>query len=205
PYLHITSAQKGCGKSRLLKVLASLVAKPLRTASISPAALYRKMDSEHPTLLLDEVDQQMHGSKEAAAIIRGVLNCGFERGTPYHLCEKSGGGRIEVRSFDTFGAKALAGIGRLWETVADRSLPIILQRRLMSEPIARFRPEDAEWHLTPLQAAAKEWTKANLEPLRRARPAVQAINREADLLEPLLAIADVAGGEWPVAGAACLS
>ncbi|MGH9476381.1 MAG: hypothetical protein ACRD1C_08610 [Terriglobales bacterium] len=52
-------------------------------------------------------------------------------------------GKFEPQSFGTFGPKALAGIGKLWETVADRRLPIRLQRRLADEPILPFRADGA--------------------------------------------------------------
>ncbi|MGH9476382.1 MAG: hypothetical protein ACRD1C_08615 [Terriglobales bacterium] len=44
PYIHIKSAQKGCGKTRLFKVLALLAADPFRTAYATPAAFYRSID-----------------------------------------------------------------------------------------------------------------------------------------------------------------
>lgn len=194
PYLHITSAQKGCAKSLLLEILDCLVAKPLRAGYVTAAALKSAVNEWHPTLLLDEVDQQMKGSKEMASILRGLLNFGAKRGTPYISSVKKSDGNFKPEKFDCFCAKALAGIGHLWETVADRSLPIRLQRRLDSEPISEFRPDDAAWHLVPLRKATESWVRAHLEEIRQARPKAPALNREADLMKPLLAIGEVAGG-----------
>jgi hypothetical protein len=43
------------------------------------------------------------------------------------------GRRREVEAFDVYGPKAVAGIGDLPATVADRSIPIRLKRRAPSE------------------------------------------------------------------------
>src|SRR5438067_1475453 len=56
PYLAVTSAEKQSGKSRLLEVLEALVANPLPVVSPSAAVLYRVIDAQKPTLLVDEVD-----------------------------------------------------------------------------------------------------------------------------------------------------
>ena len=53
PYLAITSAEKRCGKSRLLELLELLVAGPWLTGSVSAAVLFRTIHETHPTLLLD--------------------------------------------------------------------------------------------------------------------------------------------------------
>ncbi|MCH7576762.1 MAG: bifunctional DNA primase/polymerase, partial [Chloroflexi bacterium] len=56
PYLAITSAEKRSGKTLLLEVLQLIVARPWFTGRVTPAALYRRIDKECPTLLLDESD-----------------------------------------------------------------------------------------------------------------------------------------------------
>ena len=49
-----------------------------------------------------------------------------------------------VGNFSVYSAKALAGIGTLPATVADRSLPIRLKRRKRSEKVERLRRREAE-------------------------------------------------------------
>lgn len=85
PYLHITAAEKECGKSRLLETLEPIVCRPCMNAGITAAALLRMLDAEKPTLLLDEIDTVFGINKEAAESIRGVLmpvigRVGFFRG-----------------------------------------------------------------------------------------------------------------------------
>src|SRR5688500_4179534 len=56
PFLAVTSPQKRCGKSRLLDVLELVVACPWRTVMPSEAVLFRKINAQRPTLMLDETD-----------------------------------------------------------------------------------------------------------------------------------------------------
>jgi hypothetical protein len=79
PYLNISSAEKQCGKTRLLEVLRLLVLKPWFTGSVSRAVLVRKMDAQKPTLLLDESDAAFKGDREYAEALRAVLNSGHSR------------------------------------------------------------------------------------------------------------------------------
>ena len=64
PYLAITSAEKRSGKTRLLEVLSLIVAHPWLTGRVSPAALYRRIHAERPTLLLDESDSAFKSGEE---------------------------------------------------------------------------------------------------------------------------------------------
>src|SRR5436190_24259750 len=63
PYLSISSAEKRSGKTRLLEVLALLVAKPWLTGGTTKAALVRKVDRDRPTLLLDDSDAAFRGDQ----------------------------------------------------------------------------------------------------------------------------------------------
>jgi Protein of unknown function (DUF3631) len=200
PYLSVTSAEKQSGKSRLLEVVALLVHKPLRAAGVSEAALFRSLGAEHPpTVLMDEVDA-VFGPKASAnhEVLRALLNAGYQRGTPVLRCVGDGS-KMRVEAFQVFGPKALAGIGELPHTVADRSLPIRLKRRARSERVDRFRLRDAAADAAPLRDRLAEWAKAHLDELRAARPAMpdELDDRAQDAAEPLLAIADLAAGDWP--------
>jgi len=111
----------------------------------------------------------------------------------------------EPRQFATYAACAIALIGRLPGTLADRSIPIALQRRSADEPIAPLRADRAT-HLDVLARKAARWAADHADEIRAADPAMPAglVNRAADNWRGPLAIADVAGGEWPErARAAC--
>lgn len=199
PYLSVSSAQKRSGKSRFLEVLALLVARPWFTSRVSPAVLIRKLAQEPPpTLLLDESDAAFKGAEEYAEVLRTVLNAGHRRSGVASLCVKAGRD-FELSDFSVFGAKAIAGIGKLPDTVADRAIPIILKRRRPSEEVERFRRRDAERDAQPLQERLAAWAASSIPALQEARPALppELDDRAADGWEPLLAIADMAGGDWP--------
>jgi hypothetical protein len=198
PYLAITSAEKRSGKSRLLEVLNLLVAIAWFTGGVSAAALYRKIDRDSPTLLLDESDAAFNGDKEYAEVLRGILNTGHRRGGAHDCCVKEDG-NITIRAFSTFCPKAIAGIGKLPDTVADRSIPFHMKRKTRGEKVERWRKRNVEPEALRLRERLEAWGVQNIEKLRGARPALPDAlsDRQQDGAEPLLAIADLAGGRWP--------
>jgi hypothetical protein len=198
PYLAITSAEKQSGKTRLLEVLETLVANPWLTGRVTAAVLTRKIDAEHPTLLLDESDAAFGGEKEYAEALRGVLNTGHRRGGKASCCVGQGQ-NTSFRDFSTYSAKAIAGIGKLPDTVADRAIPVRLKRAAPTEKIERFRRREVETVAAGLRGRIQAWCRANNDALRDTRPKFPEglSDRQEDGAEPLLAIADAAGGDWP--------
>lgn len=197
PYLSITSAELESGKTRLLEVTDALVARPWLTGRVTAAVLARKVDAERPTLLLDESDAAFKGEKEYAEALRGLLNTGYRAGGKASLCVGQGAG-ITYRDFSTFGAKAIAGIGKLPDTVASRSLPVRLERRAPGEHVEPWRERRGRQEAAPLRQRAEAWASAHADPLREAEPEAppELRDRAQDTAEPLLAIADLAGGAW---------
>jgi Protein of unknown function (DUF3631)/Toprim-like len=198
PYLAITSAEKESGKTRLLETLELLVAKPWLTGRATPAVLTRKIDAEEPTLLLDESDAAFGGEKEYAEVLRGILNTGYRRGGKTSVAVATGRD-FSYRDLSTFSAKAIAGIGKLPDTVQSRSIPIRLKRKASEERVERFRRRQVEAGATPVRERVERFSSTELEALQQTEPELpeELGDRAADVWEPLLAIADRAGGEWP--------
>ena len=198
PYLNVTSAVKQCGKTRLLEVLEPIVPTPWLTGRVSAAVLMRKVDGETPTLLLDESDAVFRHRSEYAEALRAMLNSGYRRSGISSLCVGQGAG-FTYRDFSTFCPKAIAGIGSLPDTVTDRSVRIALKRRAPDERVDRFRLRDAPRLGARLRAQLDAWRQTALEALRDAEPALppELGDRAADVWEPLVVIADLAGGDWP--------
>jgi hypothetical protein len=196
PYLEITSAEKESGKTRLLEALNLIVWEPWLTGSVSAAVLARKTAGR--TLLLDESDAAFKSDVEYAEALRGILNSGYRRGGTYSRCAGNGAD-LRVADFPTFGAKAIAGIGKLPDTVASRALPIGLKRRAPGEDHDRFYQRTAREQAEPIRERAEAWAMAHLDALGKARPALPEFlsDRAADCCEPLIAIAELAGGPWP--------
>lgn len=197
PYLLVTAAEKRCGKSRLLDVLKLLVPTPWKTERASAAVLVRKIDAEAPTLLLDESDAAFSSDKKYSEVLRSILDSGFKKGGCSSLCVGEGK-NIGYKDFHTFCPKVIAGIGRLPDTVEDRGIPIRL-KRAKTGTVERFRERDAKPKADDIVFRLKSWCAANIEALKKARPAVllQIQDRQFDTTEPLFAIADRAGGDWP--------
>jgi len=199
PYLNIHSAEKRSGKTRLLEVLEQLVNKPWFTGRATPAVLARKIDKEKPTLLLDESDAAFKGDKEYSQTLRGILNSGYRRGGKSSICIGQGA-NIDYKDLSTFCPKAIAGIGSLPDTIADRSIPIKLRRRTRNETVARFRQKEIEPEALPIRASILRWI-SEINPADQNPAIPEDLNdRAADCWEPLLTIADIAGGDWPERG-----
>ncbi len=191
PRLAIRSPLKGCGKTTLLDVIGRLVLRPLPTANVTASAMFRVVEAYRPALLVDEADTFLRDSDE----LRGVINSGHRRGGSV---VRAVGDDFEPRSFSTYSACAIALIGKLPDTLADRSVTIDLKRRLPSEEIKAFRPDRAR-HLDELARKIARWAQDNADRISKVDPEmpVGVHNREADNWRPLLAIAETAGGDWP--------
>lgn len=204
PRLAVMSPTKGCGKSRVLDVLYETVHDPMMTVNTSPAVIFRTIGKIPPTLLVDEADTIF--SPKAAGdseILRGLLNAGHQRNRP---AWRISGPEHKPTPFPTFAMAAIAGIGDLPDTITDRSVVLRMQKRKPGEKVAPFRTRYAAPELNALRDRLAAW----LGPLRgtaaRMVPAMPVEDRAADTWEPLVIIADLAGGHWPAqARAACLA
>ncbi len=190
PRLAVLAPEKECGKSTLLDVLSCLVPRAVKTENLSTAVMFRLVDKCQPVLLVDEVDSFLRDNDE----LRGALNAGHAKGGSHLRCE---GDDNQIRAFKTFAPAALAGIGRLPETLADRSIHVPLQKRRSDEYVQDFRDDRVE-HLRNLASQAARWAQDHEAKLRQAEPIMpEGIhNRRADNWRPLLSIADLVGGEW---------
>jgi hypothetical protein len=199
PYLQVTAPEKQCGKSRVLDCLEPLTPQPWRAISPSEAVLYHKIDVDKPTLLLDETDTLFaSGKDDRGELLRSLLNAGFERKARVPRCVNKG---EEIKEYSVFCPKAFAGIGSLPDTITDRCVPIRLKKKRRNETVERFRKREAEEVARPIRERLEAWTKEEkvMPTLRVARPTIPDAlsDRQADICEPLLAIADLAGVEWP--------
>ncbi len=77
PLLMFCSPEMRCGKSTAMSLLYWTGPRTVLASNISPAAIFRYIEAEHPTLLTDEAETNQ--SEEA----RGILNSGHTRDTAY--------------------------------------------------------------------------------------------------------------------------
>lgn len=191
PIANITAPEKRCGKTVMLSTLGKLAYRPLQASDIATAALFRSIELWSPTLLIDEVDAFLRDNEEA----RGILNAGFTRDSAFVI--RCVGDDHTPTKFGVWGAKALCGIGKIADTLTDRSIPLRLRRKKPGETTAHLRHSDESvW--VQLRSRIARFADDNAPAIGASRPAIiEGLNDRAnDAWEPLLAIADAAGGDW---------
>lgn len=199
PLLIVVSPVKRCGKTRLQETLARLTPRPQPTSGITAALFARLIEKHRPTLFIDEYDAMARGDKETAEALRGQLNASFNRRSAVvlRLVPVLNEGWQE-RQFSCWAPTCVAGIGDVPDTVEDRALMIRLARKLRDEAVRRLRGRDGG-ELAVLARKLARFVADNEGRLRHIAPeAPGGLNdRQQDAWDPLLAIADVAGGDWP--------
>jgi hypothetical protein len=150
--------------------------------------------AKRPTLLVDEADSFANGSNE----LRGIIDSGHTRSTAWVI--RCVGENHEACRFSTWAPKAFASIGGLAGTVEDRSVILPMQRKRREQKVARLRHRDNS-EFAELRSKAARWAQDSMQALAAADDATEVPaelnDRDADNWQPLLAIADLAGGEWP--------
>ncbi|WP_433793059.1 DUF3631 domain-containing protein [Actinoplanes sp. CA-252034] len=199
PRLVIRAPEKRCGKSRLLDIVEGTCHNPLITVNASPAAVYRSIGTDDPpTILLDEADTIFGGKQaEANEDLRGLLNAGHQRNRPTIRYDSN---TKRVEKIATFAMAALAGIGQMPDTIEDRAVVIRMRRRAKGEKVAPYRQRRDGPGLRQIANDLNQWVRGHVPTLERAEPVMPLEDRAADTWEPVIAIADLAGGDWPDRG-----
>ena len=192
PIAAIVSPRPRCGKTQFLDVLSRLSRRPLPASHISPAAVFRVIQAHSPTLLIDEADTFLKDNEP----MRNVLNSGHTRQSAFVI--RVDGDPSAISQFSTWSAKAIASIGHLPGTIMDRSIELPLKRKLPSENVQRLRHADPAQFNTLVRKLAR--LAEDIGPtIAQARPDLppELNDRAQDNWEPLLAVANLAGGQWP--------
>jgi putative DNA primase/helicase len=194
PFLVLVSPTKRCGKTNTLIVLFYITPRSELASNISASALFRYVEQVRPTLLIDEADSFLKDNEE----MRGILDSGHTKTAAHVIRNVEVNGEHKPRRFSTWAPKAIATIRGLADTLEDRSVVLTLQRKPPGARVERLRKRDSGEFAT-LRRRLSKWAEDNLSALADPDPAIpDALNdRAADNWRPLLAIADLAGGEWP--------
>jgi len=192
PLAIITAPEMQCGKTQLLDLMGRLSRKSLMASGITSAAIFRVVDAQRPTLLIDEVDTFLKTNDE----LRGIINCGHSRTSPNII--RTVGDNHEPKAFNVFGAKVLCGIGRLPDTIMSRAIILPMRRKLSSEKVTRLRHADQEqfYNLSRKLARFELDYGAIVGAAKPSMPEALG-DRDQDNWETLMAIADLAGDVWP--------
>jgi hypothetical protein len=197
PRLVIRGPEKRCGKSRLLDITEGLTYRPMVTANATASAIYRSIataEGDPPTVLIDEADTIFGPAAGDNEDLRGLLNAGHQRNRPALRWDVN---TRTVEELDTYAMAALAGIGRLPDTIEDRAIIIRMRRRAPHERVQPFRLGRDTPALKTLSIQLHTWARKHIATLGQATPNTPLEDRAADTWEPLLIIADTAGGHWP--------
>jgi putative DNA primase/helicase len=103
----------------------------------------------------------------------------------------------DPRFFNSWGPKALFGIGTADDQIVDRSIIIHIQRKKRSDDVIRLR--DTKVDFAVLRQKLFRWATDNLANVADAKPKIPDAldDRAGNNWEPLLAVAGVLGGDWP--------
>lgn len=208
PRIAFLSPEPGSGKSRALEIVELLTPRPVTTVSASANALYRLVDSANglPTVLFDEVDTIFGPKAGTDEALRGFLNAGYRRTAGALRCVGEGSNQ-NAQIFNSYCAVAMAGLGSLPDTVLTRSVIIRMRKRAPNEKAEPYRQRKHESQGHALRDRLAKWADTVRDQVAGAWPDMPegVTDRPADVWEPLLAVADAAGGTWPArARAACL-
>jgi len=200
PRIAFLSPEPGSGKTRALEVTELVVPRPVTAVNVSPAYLFRKVADEAgtPTVLFDEIDTVFGPKAKDNEEIRGLLNAGHRKSGVAGRCVM-GGKAVFTEELPAYCAVALAGLGYLPDTIFTRSVIINMRRRAPGETVEPFRRRREVGKGEALRDRLAEWTASIAPKIVGVWPEMPEgiADRNADVWEALLAVADAAGGEWP--------
>lgn len=192
-HLAVTSPEKRCGKSRLLELLALLAPRAYMTSNISPAAVYRLVQAERATLIVDEAQSVSRNGSESSEVLRELLNASISRDASVIRC--GGPNRDTVERFSVYGPKIVANILPLDPVLADRCLPVEMVRKTAADAVEPFRSRVAGPAAEELRSELEKWAEENrgrvAEVYDKTEPFAISNDRLAELLTPLQAVAAV--------------
>jgi hypothetical protein len=200
PRIAFLSPEPASGKSRALEVTELLVPRPVEAINVTAHYLFRKVDDEDgaPAVLFDEIDTVFGPKARDHEDVRGLLNAGHRKGAVAGRCVVRGK-TVETVEYPAYCAVAMAGLGDLPDTILTRSVVVRMRRRAPNERVQPFRRRVA----LPIGHAFRDrlaaWMRRAGTTIGDPWPEMPAgvEDRDADVWEALLAVADAAGGEWP--------
>jgi hypothetical protein len=199
PRIAFLSPEPASGKTRALELTETLVPRPVEAINATPAYLFRKVSDPAglPTVLYDEIDTLFGPRAKEHEEVRGILNAGHRRGAMAGRCVVKGK-QIETEELPAYCAVALAGLGNLPDTILTRSVIVRMRRRAPTEYIEPYRRRVHAPDGHQLREWLAEWAARIRDTLNTCPVMPDGItDRNADVWEALLAVAEAAGGDWP--------
>jgi hypothetical protein len=199
PRIAFLSPERESGKTRALEVTELLVPRPVMSVNATPAYLFRKVSAPEgtPTILYDEVDTVFGPKARDNEDVRGMLNAGHRKGATAGRCVVRGK-VVETEELPAYCAVALAAIGGLPDTILSRAIIVRMRRRTKRERIKAYRRRVYKNEGHALRDELAAWANSVKVKFTNTYPEMPngVEDRAADAWEPLLAVAEAAGGEW---------
>lgn len=200
PRLAVLSPEPGSGKSRVLEVTELLVPRAVEAVNVTPAYLFRKVSDKEgrPTILYDEIDTVFGPKAKDNEEIRGLLNAGHRKHSVAGRCVVRGK-EVFTEEIPAYCAVALAGLGNLPDTILTRSVVIRMRRRAPGEVVEPYRRRVNLPEAEALRGRLEQWCAAIEPDVTGTYPEMPEgiVDRDADVWEALIAVANAAGGDWP--------
>lgn len=200
PRLAFLSPEPGSGKSRALEVTEPFVPRPIHAVNATPAYLFRKVSDPEgrPTILFDEIDTVFGPKAKDNEDLRGLLNAGHRKGAMAGRCVIRGK-EILTEELPAYSAVALAGLDDLPDTLMTRSVVVRMRRRKPGETVEPWRLRTCGPQAAKLANRLEAWAASVAHKAGQTWPDMPkgVEDRDADVWEALLAVADLAGGQWP--------
>ncbi len=197
PYLNIYSCVEQSGKSVCLAVLRGLCANPWWASGIPVSTLTRKTVADRPTVLLDNWHTTFRGNDKHQ--ITGFLLNGCQDFQSFTLLEKG-----SAREVNLYCPKAFAGMTSLPPSLAQRCIPIALQRLKPHQEVTPVFITLAKQTTQPYTSWMQNWTRDHLEAIRKNtigccyRKSLPSLSpHQQDYAQTLLGLAETISGQWP--------
>lgn len=201
PRLLINAASSGAGKTRAGQVIGSMsYSCPGEMTTPTPAVLFRMVEKsivefgKPMTLFLDETQEIWKGVKngsETQGAVYQILKTGFGADGSVPRCVGQG---YDIEFFRVGCMAIIAGIGEMPDEIESRGIVIRIKKRAHDEPIKPLR----KWQEDKLRTLGRTFTAVFDAITDDDMPDVPmpVEDRPADVWEPLLTVAELAGGDW---------
>jgi len=142
-YLYLTGTKR-VGKTKLLKIIATLAFNGKLNIGIKTASLFRSIHNSKLTLCLDEIDANtLKNDTDLNEVLRG----GYIKGHSVPRTERNEKtGAFEVKQHEFYSPKALCNITGIDDVIEDRAITIVMVRS--SNPVVSMRDvnmNDQKW------------------------------------------------------------
>lgn len=193
PRLALLSDEPECGKTLVLDLIGVLGHKGKMLIDPTPAGYAGLIADNKATVMIDEIDI-LFGAGNAKSVLRSLLNSGYKRGGTFM---RAGKDEISI-----FAPLALGGMSQKFDSaealraLKSRAICIRMKKARGAEP---YRAREHDGIAKVIHTDLKRWISRNTGQIITDWPDMPKgiEGRAREISEPLLMVANVAGGHWP--------